>query len=382
MVSDVDGTLVPPARKPQAPKQLDSTGNASATPDSSQRPYQAPPQPTGGSGVGKWLLGVGAVVGVLWLVAQSGDKTLAPAPAYTPSEPPHSDAAPGPTRQPPAVTPPPPSRPAEDRPPVGTGIVLSNSQIRYCVAEDIRMTAAKSVISEYNEADVDRFNGMVADYNSRCSSFKYRRGSLESVRAEVESTRAELEAEGRGRFLQASPRSQRKTGTLNLPSRGAVAKDPSDVGIALAGRPPQDASSEQLVSRELSQSERESLEAACSTDKYVNGPSAYKNCVARQLASLRSQAARPSLDKLSRSERESIEATCSTDKYVNGPAAYNACLTQQLTALSRTSGRPDLSRLSSTELGSIESACSTDKYVNGPAAYNACLARQLVQLGK
>lgn len=382
MVSDVDGTLAPPARKPHAPKQPDATGTAPATQNTSQRPCQAPPQPTGGSGAGKWLLGVGAVVGVLWLAAQSGDKTAGPAPAYTASEPPRSAAAPSPTWQPTVVTPPPPSRPLEDRPPVGTGIALSNSQIRYCLAEDIRMTAAKSVISGYNEADVDRFNGMVADYNSRCSSFKYRRGSLEIVRAEVESTRAELEAEGRGRFRQESPKSQRKAGAQNLPSRGDVAKDPPDVGIARDGRPPQDASSERLSGRELSQSERESLEAACSTDKYVNGPSAYKNCIARQLSMLRSQAARPSLDKLSRSERESIEATCATDKYVNGPAAYNACLTQQLAALSRTSGRPDLSKLSSTELSSIEAACSTDKYVNGPAAYNSCLSMQLQQLSR
>lgn len=223
MVSDVDGTLLPPAQKPQAPKQPEPAGTAPATPDSSQRPYQAPPQPTGGSGAGKWLLGVGAVVGVLWLAAQSGDKTSAPAPAYTPSEPPRSAAVPSPTWQPPVVTPPPPSRPVEDRPPVGTGIVLSNSQIRYCLAEDIRMTAAKSVISGYNEADVDRFNGMVADYNSRCSSFKYRRGSLESVRAEVEGTRAELEAEGRGRFRQEPPKRRPKVGASGQALQDSIA---------------------------------------------------------------------------------------------------------------------------------------------------------------
>lgn len=222
MVSDADGTLVPPTQKPQAPKQPDPTGTAPATLDSSQRPYQAPPQPTGGSGAGKWLLGIGAVVGVLWLAAQSGDKTSAPAPAYTPSEPPRSAAAPSPTWQPPVSPPPPPSRPVEDRPPVGTGIVLSNAQIRYCLAEDIRMTAAKSAISGYNETDVDRFNGMVADYNSRCSSFKYRRGSLESVRAEVESARADLEAEGRGRFRQDSPKRRPKVGASGQALRDSV----------------------------------------------------------------------------------------------------------------------------------------------------------------
>jgi hypothetical protein len=223
MVSDVDGTLVPPTQKPQASEQSSPPGPAPTDPDSSQRPYQAPPQPTSGSGVGKWLLGIGAVVGVLWLAAQSGDKTSVPAPAYTPSEPPRTFTTPSPNWQPPVSPPQPPSRPLEDRPPVGTGIVLSNSQIRYCLAEDIRMTAAKSVISGYNEADVDRFNGMVADYNSRCSSFKYRRGSLESVRAEVESVRADLEAEGRGRFRQDSPKRRSKVGAAVKALRDSVA---------------------------------------------------------------------------------------------------------------------------------------------------------------
>ena len=223
MVSDVGGTLVPPARRPQAPKLPDATSTAPATPDSSQRPYEAPPQSTGASGAGKWLLGVGAVVGVLWLAAQSGDKTSGPAPAYTSSEPSRSAAAPSPTWQPPVASPQPPSRPVEDRPPVGTGIALSNSQIRYCLAEDIRMTAAKSVISGYNEADVDRFNGMVADYNARCSSFKYRRGSLESLRAEVERTREELEAEGRSRFRHQLPKRRPNVGASGQALRDSIA---------------------------------------------------------------------------------------------------------------------------------------------------------------
>jgi hypothetical protein len=41
------------------------------------------------------------------------------------------------------------------------------------LAEDIRMNGAKSAVNNYIDADVDRFNAMVADYNSRCSSFQY-----------------------------------------------------------------------------------------------------------------------------------------------------------------------------------------------------------------
>jgi hypothetical protein len=76
-------------------------------------------------------------------------------------------------------------------------------QLRYCTAENIRLDAAKVVINSYSDTDIDRFNALVADYNSRCGQFKYRRGTLESARSEVEQHRSEVEAEGRARFSRA-----------------------------------------------------------------------------------------------------------------------------------------------------------------------------------
>src|SRR3546814_18529851 len=91
--------------------------------------------------------------------------------------------------------------------------------------------------------------------------------------------------------------------------------------------------------------------------------------VERQKAALAAGVRRPNLSVLSSAEQQSIEAACSTDKYVNGPAAYNECLANQLAAMSgQGARRPDLSRLSSPQRQSIEAACSTAKYVNGPAA--------------
>src|SRR5439155_881034 len=80
---------------------------------------------------------------------------------------------------------------------------------------------------------------------------------------------------------------------------------------------------------------------------------------------------------LSDPEQQSIEAACSSAKYVDGPAAYNRCLQNQLDSLATAPRRPDLSGLNSYELQSIEAACSSAKYVDGPAAYNRCLVRQL-----
>src|SRR5260370_23888759 len=87
-----------------------------------------------------------------------------------------------------------------------------------------------------------------------------------------------------------------------------------------------------------------------------------------------------SLSTLTGPERQSIEAACSIDKYNNGPAAYNRCLQGQLNLLGAAPRRPDLSSLSGPEQQSIEAACSIDKYNNGPAAYNRCLQSQLSHL--
>src|SRR5690606_32609529 len=108
-----------------------------------------------------------------------------------------------PSYSPPAQSPA-PSRLQEAKPPVGQNMVFSTAQIRYCLAEDIRMDGAKSALNSYSDYDVDRFNGMVADYNSRCGSFRYRSGALESARRDVEPYRSQLRAEGRTRFARPS----------------------------------------------------------------------------------------------------------------------------------------------------------------------------------
>ncbi|HHK3924678.1 TPA: peptidoglycan-binding protein [Pseudomonas aeruginosa] len=433
LVSDV-GTTPPPAAKAEPAAAAPGAGRpapqpAQPQPQPSQRQtYQEPAQPpSSGSSGGKWVLGIAAVIGVLWLIGQSNKTTTPPAPAYSP--PAQSTA--------PSYSPPPqpqaPSRPTESKPPVGQDLVFSREQIRYCLAEDIRIDGAKSALNNYIDADVDRFNAMVADYNSRCSSFKYQtnnrgRNDLNSTQRDIEPFRSQLQSEGRSRFVR-SP----STGTLSVPApsrpapdatvqaiqrklnelgydagtadgligrgtRSAVIAFQQDRGLAATGvadqalllqlqrapaltSPSPAESRPPTASAQLSSAEAASLEAACSTDKYVNGPAAYRACVERQKAALAAGVRRPSLSALSSAEQQSIEAACSTDKYVNGPAAYNQCLSRQLAALSgQGSRRPDLSRLSSSERQSIEAACSTDKYVNGPAAYNRCLNTQLAAL--
>ena len=219
LVSDVD-TTPPPAAKEEPAASAPSTERpapqaAKPQPSQPHQTYQEPAQPSSsGSSGGKWVMGIAAVIGVLWLIGQSDKSPTSPSPAYSP---PAQTATPSysPPSEPQA-----PSRPQESMPPVGQDLVFSTAQIRYCLAEDIRLEGAKSVINNYIDSDVDRFNAMVADYNSRCGSFRYRSGALESARRDIEPYRSQLQSEGRSRFA-GSP----STGSLSTPAPSRPAPD-------------------------------------------------------------------------------------------------------------------------------------------------------------
>lgn len=90
---------------------------------------------------------------------------------------------------------------SEQRPAVGDGLVLSAAEIRYCLAQEIRVTGMEKAVNQYSASSVAGYNRAVADYNSRCSRFRYRSGMLEAARKEVERQRAALELEGMQRML-------------------------------------------------------------------------------------------------------------------------------------------------------------------------------------
>ena len=84
--------------------------------------------------------------------------------------------------------------------PGGRSRELNRSEIHYCLAEAIRVDAAKSVASErafYGELLVEI---MMADFDARCGEYRYDRTTMESVRSSVEKRRSKLEVEGRARL--------------------------------------------------------------------------------------------------------------------------------------------------------------------------------------
>jgi hypothetical protein len=181
-----------------------------ATPAEAQLPAhraQRETPPVGRSSTNHgWLWGVGALVVLFALVANSEDRERERGsdPGTPPMEAPGYDVS-APIDSPyfaeaPAEEPVEEPTLYESVPPVGEGQLLSTAQISYCLAEEIRILAADPVVNDHSQRQVDRFNAMVNDYNGRCGRYRYRRDTLDRARYAVERVRSTLEAEGRARF--------------------------------------------------------------------------------------------------------------------------------------------------------------------------------------
>jgi hypothetical protein len=151
-----------PPTPPQPPSNAADGGN-------SRSPNQGK---TSASGVSWGIAGI--VVLVIW-VANSENK----APTTTPS-----NSAPAPVVVP-AVAPTTVSAADIEKPSVGRNQVLSVPQIRYCTKEKIRIDAFELVVNNAYAHEVDRFNGIVNDYNLRCGEYRYRKGDVERVQREI-----------------------------------------------------------------------------------------------------------------------------------------------------------------------------------------------------
>jgi len=396
LVSDVDVTL-PPAAKPK-PVAAGSSTSQAAPPQPSQpsQTYQEPAQPSSsGSSGGKWVLGIAVVVGVLWLIGQSDKSTTSPAVAYSP---PAQSATPN--YSPPAE-PQAPSRPQESMPPVGQDLVFSTAQIRYCLAEDIRLEGAKSAVNNYIDSDVDRFNAVVADYNSRCGSFRYRSGALESARGDIEPYRSQFQSEGRSKFTRPSTDALPTTaqvhaapdatvqaiqdrlnelgyeagdadGLMGQGTRSAIIAFQQERGLTATGV------ADEALLLQLQGTSARSTATATAPSTYSSPPPLATNPIPQPQRSPSS--GKPDLSMASPLEQTAIENACGYHKRVNGPADYYRCQQTELSKLSNSDGPPDLSRASASERAAIESACGYHKRVNGPADYYQCQQTELSKL--
>lgn len=343
------------------------------------------------------------------MVAQSTEKEPSPPRASAGSARPRPSAPPAPDRL------------DESKPPPGRDRILTTSQIRYCLAEDIRLGAAKSVVNAYVDAEVDRFNEMVSDYNVRCGEYRYREGTLESARYEVERHRSDLEYQGRtrfpgGAFGGASGGPSASSGKANIDWQAVLAQMQEE---ARRTKPEPDATvravQQKLSARgydagtpdgligtktvaaisafqadaglpvdgQVSSALLRTIEAAEVQNDAVASTGSANGAIARPRespASLSPAPAKPDLSSVAASERQAIERACNGARQFSGPADYYACLNRELRALHASPGRPDLSQVSARERQAIENTCNGARQFSGPADYYACLNREFRQL--
>jgi hypothetical protein len=94
----------------------------------------------------------------------------------------------------------PPGRPssagnAEMAPPIGRDRQLTRDQIRYCLFQGERLKAFRLVAT--TDGQIQYFNRLAGDWNSRCSSYRYRTADMQALENELGAQKDRLQHEGR-----------------------------------------------------------------------------------------------------------------------------------------------------------------------------------------
>lgn len=165
----------------------DPAANApkAAAPSDPPPPYQGVPKGPGfWTGSRKtWALAIAGFCLVVYLNSGPQRSTPVPRPPSTSVSPSNPSPAP-PFTISPTIT-----------PPVGDNRILSVGEIKYCLAERIRLEAMQTVINGTSNVEVRNFNLRIDDFNSRCSNYRYRQSDMETAKAEVESNRFTLRSQ-------------------------------------------------------------------------------------------------------------------------------------------------------------------------------------------
>jgi hypothetical protein len=81
---------------------------------------------------------------------------------------------------------------------------LNKNQLLYCEAEKIRLDAVQNKIDLYSTYEVDKYNNLSNDYNSRCADKQYHKNDMYYVDRNIDKRRYELQQEGLARFSKSS----------------------------------------------------------------------------------------------------------------------------------------------------------------------------------
>lgn len=84
------------------------------------------------------------------------------------------------------------------------GQTLNANEIAYCLAQEVRLQAAQTIISSRNSTQVDDYNVKVDDYNARCGNYRYQTSDRILAQGYVDGIRGDLEQQGRSWVTPAS----------------------------------------------------------------------------------------------------------------------------------------------------------------------------------
>ena len=82
--------------------------------------------------------------------------------------------------------------------------ILNKNQLLYCEAEKIRLDAVQNKIDLYSTYEVNKYNNLSNDYNSRCVDKQYHKDDMYYVNRNIDKRRYELQQEGLARFYKSS----------------------------------------------------------------------------------------------------------------------------------------------------------------------------------
>jgi hypothetical protein len=140
------------------------------------------------------------LLGAVGLVGALSDKSspnpsntqrpVQPFPTYQPP------SAQGDYTSPPTATPPTVRTPAEVMPLVGSGREFSQGNLRYCLYQKKRLQSAQKSLT--NNKDVEAFNKLVDDWNSRCANYyRYLESDMVAVMMDLSKEKETLEKDGK-----------------------------------------------------------------------------------------------------------------------------------------------------------------------------------------
>ena len=251
--------------------------------------------------------------------------------------------------------------------------ILNKNQLLYCEAEKIRLDAVQNKIDLYSTYEVDKFNALTNDYNSRCANKQYYKNDMYYVERNIEKRKYELEKDGIARFPKSnnsssnynqnnSAKTENKNINNQLEYSLTIKTIPSDARVRILNISPKYKHGIKL--------EKGSYHIEVSKDGYE---------IIDQWITLNQDIIYTA--ELKKNSTNNTTYSISPDNYNNSSNTTSNPKSLSNEIAVKSSQKPDMSNLTSSQRSSIESTCGWRERANGPADYYQCIRTQISQLG-